>query len=117
VLVVDDEPMITAAIERILADHDVTVYNAAHPAVEAIAHGERYDAILCDLMMPQMTGIDLHAELARIAPDQAAKTIVMTGGTFAPEVREKLGLSGVAQINKPFDVDRLRELVARAADT
>jgi PAS domain S-box-containing protein len=117
VLIVDDEPMITAALERILADHEVTVYNAAYPAVEAIAHGARYDAILCDLMMPQMTGIDLHAELARIAPDQAAKTIVMTGGTFAPDVREKLGLSGVPQIDKPFDVERLRELVARAAAT
>jgi len=115
ILVVDDEPMITSALQRILADHEVVVLHSARPAIDAIASGVRYDAILCDLMMPQMNGLDLHDEIARIAPDQAARTIVMTGGTFSVDVRARLVESGVVQIDKPFDVDRLRELVARAA--
>ncbi|HEV7559106.1 MAG TPA: ATP-binding protein [Kofleriaceae bacterium] len=115
ILVVDDEPMITSALQRILADHEIVVLHSARPAIDAIAAGARYDAILCDLMMPQMNGLDLHEEIARIAPDQAARTIVMTGGTFSVDVRTRLSESGVVQIDKPFDVDRLRELVARAA--
>jgi len=115
ILVVDDEPMITSALQRILGDHDVIVSNSARPAMDAIVAGARYDVILCDLMMPNMNGLDLHDELARIAPDQAARTIVMTGGTFSVDVRARLVESGVVQIDKPFDVDRLRELVARAA--
>jgi CheY-like chemotaxis protein len=84
ILVVDDEPMLCSAVERILSvEHDVTVVQSARRALEILKDDARFDVILSDLMMPQMTGIELHAALARIAPELAAKMIFMTGGAAA----------------------------------
>ncbi|TMB29249.1 MAG: response regulator, partial [Deltaproteobacteria bacterium] len=58
VLVVDDEPMVGSSIRRLLGrDHDVVVVQSGKDAVAKIAAGERYDVILCDLLMPEMTGM------------------------------------------------------------
>ncbi len=114
VLVVDDEPGVANAVRRILApEHDVVVATRAADARDAIARGERFDAILCDLMMPQMTGMELHAELVRLAPDQADRMVVMTGGAFTEGGREFLGRVALPRIEKPFDPGRL-EAVVRA---
>ena len=51
-------------------------------ALALVLEGKRFDLILCDLMMPVMTGMDLHAELLIVAPDQAARMVFMTGGVF-----------------------------------
>ena len=57
---------------------------SARQAIELIDHGERFDVILSDLMMPEMTGMDFHAALLRSAPDQAGKMVFMSGGAFSP---------------------------------
>ena len=66
VLVVDDEPMIGAAIQRTLLARPRGGHHDAAPreALGRLRQGERFDVILCDLMMPQMTGMDLHARAA-----------------------------------------------------
>lgn len=46
-----------------------------------------FDVILCDLMMPDTTGMDLHHELVRIAPDQVDRMVFMTGGAFTAKAR------------------------------
>ena len=85
ILVVDDEPMLCSAVERILSvEHDVTVVQSARRALEILKDDAQFDVILSDLMMPQMTGIELHAALLKISPELAAKMIFMTGGAFSP---------------------------------
>ena len=80
---VDDEPTINSAIARTLSpEHDVATVTRAGDALARLRSGERYDVIFCDLMMPQMTGMDLHRELAAELPDQAARMIFLTGGAF-----------------------------------
>jgi PAS domain S-box-containing protein len=104
ILVIDDEPVIGAAIKRMFAgQHDVAHVMSGEEALAKIAAGERYDVILCDLMMPRMTGMQLHAELAQRAPDQAESMVFVTGGAFTP--RAKSFLAGVpnAVLDKPFD--------------
>ena len=62
------------------------------PRLDALARitaGERFDVILCDLMMPHMTGMDLHAALAGAVPEQAERMIFMTGGAFTPSARAR----------------------------
>ncbi len=64
---VDDEPMILGALRRSLGgDYNVTCVGDGRRALERLRAGERFDVILCDLMMPELTGMDLHAELAKI---------------------------------------------------
>ncbi len=114
VLVVDDEPAVAAAIKRVLASqHEVTVRGSGEEALEAIARGERFDAIVCDLMMPRMTGMDLHASLARLAPEQASRIVVLTGGAFTDRAREFLEHVPLPRCEKPFDVQGLRDLVRK----
>ncbi len=114
VLVVDDEPSVAAAVRRVLASqHDVVVRGSAEEALDEIGRGERFDAILCDLMMPRMTGMELHAELARRAPDQADRMVVLTGGAFTDGAREFLDRVQLPRCEKPFDATGLRELVRK----
>jgi signal transduction histidine kinase len=112
ILVVDDEPMLCSAVERILSvEHDVTVVQSARRALEILKDDPRFDVILSDLMMPQMTGIELHAALARIAPELAAKMIFMTGGAFSPSAMAFLESASNPTIDKPFKPAALRRVV------
>ena len=112
VLVIDDEPALAKAIGRTLSrEHDVVTRTSAEEALEEIIAGQRFDVILCDLMMPQMTGMDFHVRLAEVAPDQAERTIFMTGGAFTPWARDFLASIASLRIEKPFDTQYLRTLV------
>ncbi len=99
ILAVDDEPMLCTVIQRVLGiDHDVTTVGSAKEALRMLGDGERYDLILCDLMMPEMTGIAFHARLQQSAPDQAAKIMFMTGGAFTESTQAFL-----AEASNEFD--------------
>jgi len=112
ILVIDDEPMIARLVQRTLsAEHDVVATVRAAEALERLAAGERFDVILCDLMMPQMTGMELHAELCRVDQAQASRMIFLTGGAFTPAARAFLDEVPNQRVEKPFDSKHLRALV------
>ncbi len=112
VLVIDDEVSVARALGRLLQrEHDVTIVSSANEAQDRIASGMRYDVILCDLMMPQMTGMDLYGLVLETAPDQAAQMIFLTGGAFTPEARAFLDKIPNQRIEKPFDSQHLRSIV------
>jgi CheY-like chemotaxis protein len=112
VLVVDDEPAIGGAVRRVLApEHEVTVLTSAAEARARIARGDRFDVILCDLMMPEMSGMDLHAELVALAPDQADRMVLLTGGAFTGAADQFLDRVPNARMEKPFDGASLRALI------
>jgi CheY-like chemotaxis protein len=112
VLVIDDEQLITVAVHRTLSlQHEVRSFDRALAAFECMCQGDRFDVILCDLMMPDMSGMELHAWLSRMAPDQAARMIFLTGGIFTSGARAFLAAVPNAHIEKPFDTHRLRLVV------
>ncbi len=112
ILVVDDEPMVASAIRRMLAkEHEVIPVTSAREAKDRFRNGERFDLILCDLMMPEITGMELHAELARTAPDQAERMLFMTGGAFTPQARQFLDVVRNPRVEKPFDFASLHALI------
>jgi CheY-like chemotaxis protein len=112
ILVVDDEPAIAGVIRRILSkEHDVVTTVAAAEALGRIRAGESFDVILCDLMMPQMTGMDLHGELRKVNPACAERMIFLTGGAFTPAARAFLDAVSNQRVEKPFDAQHLRALV------
>jgi signal transduction histidine kinase len=114
VLVVDDEQMLCSAIERILgADHFVTTVTSARDALTRLGEGERFDLILCDLMMPEMTGMDVYDAVRRSMPDQAKKFMFMSGGTFTDNARAFVARSSSEMIDKPFKGAGLRQAVQR----
>lgn len=111
VLVVDDELPVAKSIVRMLRAHDVEVQSSGAMALERLRGGATYDVVLCDLMMPELSGMELYEELARSRPDLAERVVFMTGGVFVPEVRAFLDHIANAKIEKPFEGATLRTLV------
>jgi two-component system cell cycle sensor histidine kinase/response regulator CckA len=114
ILVVDDEPLVIRTVKRILSkEHDLVVTEAATEALALCASGEKFDLILCDLMMPEMTGMDLHRELSLVAPEQADRMIFVTGGAFTEKARRFLSETPKEHLEKPFASANLRAIVQR----
>jgi PAS domain S-box-containing protein len=113
ILLVDDDPLVGSAVARVLSDHEV--HSCTSPA-EALRRcsAERFDLVLCDLMMLEMTGMELQRRLRPEHPDLAARLIFVTGGAFTAEASAFLESTPNPHLAKPFDVERLRAEVSRA---
>ncbi|MSP62299.1 MAG: PAS domain S-box protein [Myxococcales bacterium] len=112
-LFIDDEPSIGAIAQRVLGqDHDLVFQSSAREALRLLTGGARFDLIFCDLMMPEMTGMDLHAALHREAPELLDRLIFLTGGAFTPRAREFLESVPNPRLEKPFDIRELRALIS-----
>jgi two-component system cell cycle sensor histidine kinase/response regulator CckA len=113
VLAIDDEPAVRRELQRTLSgDHAVTAVASAREALSLIRGGERYEAIFCDLMMPEMSGMEFYGVLRTQCPDQAARVIFLSGGAFTTRAAEFL--RGVANeaVEKPFEPTAVRQAVA-----
>ncbi len=113
-LVVDDEALIGAVLERTLGrDYDVVALTCSREALALLEAGERYDLVFSDLLMPGLTGMDLHEELERLDPAQAARMIFLTGGACTPAAAQFLARPGMEWLEKPFELETIREVIAR----
>jgi CheY-like chemotaxis protein len=118
ILIIDDDPLVVRVVGRGLADrYDVEVTTDSRNALERFAAGERFAAVLCDLTMPELTGMDLHREVAKTDAEQAKRFIFMTGGAFTARARAFLDSNDNERIDKPIDRRALDELLARMAPT
>ncbi len=112
ILVVDDERLIRAALIRILAaEHDVVEAESGEAAERLLAADGGFDVILSDLIMPEVTGMDLHDGLALTRPELAARMVFMTGGAFTQRAMTFLEAVPNLRVEKPLDAINLRELV------
>ncbi len=113
ILVVDDEPLVGRAVARILSPpHDVVAETSARAALDRIERGDRaFDLVLCDLMMPDMTGMELHERVAAVAPGLASHVVFLTGGAFTVSARDFLDRVPNPRVEKPFEPAALRKLV------
>jgi PAS domain S-box-containing protein len=118
VLLVDDEALVAHTMERLLRrDFDITIALCGQDALDHVTKGARFDAIISDVMMPNMTGIELLEELQRMAPDQAQRLIFLSGGAFTARTRERLDQLGVLQLEKPVSAKELRACVMRIVNS
>ena len=105
VLVIDDEELVGTALRRLLGRvHDVRVSTRADTALEWLLAGEQYDLILCDVMMPHLSGMDFHAVLGARLPSAQERVVFLSGGAFSPAAREFLArIPTGRKLDKPFD--------------
>jgi signal transduction histidine kinase len=112
VLVIDDEAAVGRALQRYLGRwHDISVTLRAREALGFITAGAHFDAILCDLMMPEMNGPQFHEALRRVDPEQARRVIFMTGGAFSENANAFLSAVPNPHLEKPIDLERLGSLL------
>jgi signal transduction histidine kinase len=116
ILVIDDEPLIAKILQRGLARHHVTVAGQARDALARIEQGERFDVILCDLMMPDINGIDVHEYLSKSNPSAARKMVFMTGGAFTARAKQFLSSITNERVEKPFSMAQITELIDRQVE-
>jgi PAS domain S-box-containing protein len=112
VLVLDDEPLVCASIRRMLSrEHDIVTFTDPRAALAQIAQGAEFDVIFCDLMMPEMTGMDFHDALLSSHPCLAEAIVFFTGGAFTARAKAFLDKVPNARLEKPPVAQNLRALI------
>lgn len=108
-LVVDDEEGILKIIKRILKKHELIFARSGKEAKEILLNDRRFDLVLCDIMMPELSGTHLHQWLKGECEALAKRFVFMTGGAFTQQANEYLQKSCMPVIKKPF---RTKELIS-----
>jgi CheY-like chemotaxis protein len=118
VLVVDDQIRFATLLPRLLPRHAVVFEQTGEAALSRLAAGERFDVLVCDVMMPGMDGPTLHARLVETEPELASRTLFVTGGAFEGGARAYLRDVGQPVLGKPYErralVEAIDALVAAA---
>jgi CheY-like chemotaxis protein len=96
--------------------HVITVFTDAREALKEISSGKTYDLILCDVMMPGVTGMDFFRELSAIAPQMAERVVFITGGAYTKGARAFLEQVSNRCLYKPFSAGDLRAVVNELID-
>ncbi|MBA2685077.1 MAG: response regulator [Gemmatimonadaceae bacterium] len=113
--VIDDEPSIRAAIRRFLTRRGWEVEEAEDglEAMEVLVHSAPgyYDVVMCDLRMPNCSGVELHRALLDSRPDLVQRLVFSTGDVASSDASTFLAGSGRPVIEKPFELARLEEMI------
>jgi signal transduction histidine kinase len=110
-LLIDDEPLVLRSLRRMLGDHHVDIAQGGHEALLRLAEDRSYDLILCDLMMPDMDGTVLYAELERDMPDILDRVVFCSGGAFTSRTQQFVEQSTRPLVEKPLTRETFDRLV------
>jgi signal transduction histidine kinase len=114
VMIIDDEPLVGQSLLRMLSrTHDVSVFTAAHAALRALDAGEAPDAILCDLMMPELDGVGFWHALSARSPALRPRVVFLSGGAFGERATAFVREQDVRVLTKPVSRERLLAELAR----
>jgi len=106
VLVIDDEPALCTTIRHVMAlDHDVVTAASALEGLSILERDRMFDVVFCDVQMPEMTGIELHARVRKLDPELAERFVFLTGGEALPEGDLPRSIA------KPFHLEELQSVV------
>jgi CheY-like chemotaxis protein len=118
-MLVDDYGPFAMSLSLALApDFDVEVKLSGLEALARLGR-PRFDAVLCDVVMPDLSGIDLYQRVHVSCPELAERFVFLTAGAITPADQRFLAQTGLPVVRKPFDlsalVDTLEKLWARVA--
>jgi len=113
-LCIDDETLILKVVVRLLPAHDIVCYADSCAAIVHLVGQDApvYDAILCDLMMPDFSGVDVHRAVVRHRPELAPRMVFLTGVGIMPGVDAFLDSVPNPRLEKPFGRQDLVDAIA-----
>lgn len=115
VLVIDDEPLLGRTLRMALrGKHDVDVATSGREGLSLLMDGGSYDLVLCDLMMPDVSGIAVYEQISAARPELRDRFVFMTGGAFTERAREFLETYPGVHLEKPFDLREVEAVIAGA---
>lgn len=112
ILIVDDDRPVAAAIALELAEHDVVVAESGREALEILRRDKGFDVILCDVMMPEVSGMDVYESVRLIDSMLLGRIVLMTGGAFTHRAGEFLASVDAPVLQKPFESGELHAIVS-----
>lgn len=112
VLVVDDEPTLAYTIAKLLRPRRVDVALGGREALERLLGDAAYDVVLCDLQMPDLSGMDVFEQVRRARPGFERRIVFMTGGALNARAAELVATSECPVLDKPFDATALASAIA-----
>jgi len=115
ILIIDDEPLVLRAMRRLLDAHSVVAVQTGEEALDLLASGQAFDIILCDLMMPNMTGMEVYDRVCALGKGLERRVVLVTGGAVTEESRDFLARVPNLCFEKPLDPRKVEALLAQAA--
>ena len=112
VLIIDDEPAIVRGVRTLMSHHDVVTATSGEAALELLRGDAAFDAVVCDLLMPDVSGMDLYQQVSVEQPGLERRFVFVTGGAFMERARAFLGRIDNVQIDKPFTIAALEAAIA-----
>lgn len=110
ILIVDDELYVRKALKRALSKYEIVLAADGQEAIDHI-QSEPFDVVLCDLLMPSVSGIDVYQHVSEHSPGQEERFVFLTGGTVNDKTDEFLARLPNPVLEKPFHFGRLRSIV------
>ena len=90
-------------------------YGRGRVALEMLSSRQPFHVILCDLMMPDLTGIDVYHRVKESDPGLEERIVFLTGGAFTEQARGFLATVPNLRLDKPFSPEGLEKVIRRAA--
>lgn len=116
VLVVDDDPRVTATLRRLLTKKGFEVFEAGDgSAALEILQGRAFDVLFTDLDMPGIGGVELLRRVKRSHPQ--TQTVLMTGNPTVDTAMEAANSGVLAYLTKPFDHEKVIEVASRVSNS
>jgi signal transduction histidine kinase/CheY-like chemotaxis protein len=112
-LVVDDDVLVSRTLGRLLKGHVVDVASSGREALQRLEKDRDYDLVLCDLMMPGLTGMDVYEEIEQRYPELAERVVFISGGGLTERSRDFIERHADRVLAKPIDSRQLGKLLAK----
>jgi two-component system, cell cycle sensor histidine kinase and response regulator CckA len=113
ILIIDDEPLLGQTLRFAFQDkHDVEVASSGREALERLGTDADFDLVLCDLMMPDVSGEHVYRAVSEKTPGLLPRFVFMTGGAFTERAQEFLAQFAGRQLEKPFNIDEVELLLS-----
>ncbi len=117
VLVIDDEIRLAKTLALGLGDRfAMDIVGEGRAALERLRAPEGYDVVICDLMMPGMSGMDVFETIRAERPELAERFVFMTGGAFTERARDFLAQHELRRVEKPFALEDIERIVGEVAE-
>ncbi|MEM9460759.1 MAG: response regulator [Myxococcota bacterium] len=108
ILLVDDEPKVLEALGRCLAHHhEITLASSGHEALAVLHDNDRFDVVVCDLVMPGLDGVALIERIRAQYPTLTHRIIVLSGGAATPRTAAFVDHTDLPILNKPISADMI----------
>ncbi len=104
VMIIDDDEELLEVLQEVVSiKHDCVGFTNPRAALDVLKNNQTFDCIICDLMMPKMSGLQFHKTIAEHAPHYLNRIIFLTGGSFTAETDAFLKSPEIVYCEKPVD--------------